>query len=115
MKKIQLQSACSASSPPVIGPSASATAETPTQMPIAIPRCRGGKVAAMIESVAGLINAAPTPCTARAAISVSPFVARPHASEESVKTTRPRMKIRRRPMRSASFPPLSMSTAKVTK
>ena len=46
-------------------------ARPPTQMPIAIPRCRGGKVAVMIESVAGLINAAPTPCTARDAISVS--------------------------------------------
>ena len=27
---------------------------------------RGGKVAAMIESVAGFISAAPTPCTTRA-------------------------------------------------
>ena len=81
----------------MIGPSASATAETPTQMPIAVPRSRGGKVAVMIESVAGFIIAAPTPWTARAAISVSPFAARPQASDESVKTTRPAMKIRRRP------------------
>src|SRR6266536_1220734 len=82
MKKIQLQCACSESRPPVIGPSASATAETPTQMPIAIPRWRGGKVAVMIESVAGFISAAPTPCTARHAISISPLVARPQASEQ---------------------------------
>ena len=59
MKKIQLQSACSASNPPVIGPSASATADTPTQMPIAVPRWRSGNVAVMIDSVAGFIIAAP--------------------------------------------------------
>ena len=38
MKKIQLQSSFSAMKPPVSGPIASAIAETPAQMPIAIPR-----------------------------------------------------------------------------
>ena len=38
MKKIQLQSMCSVMSPPTSGPIASASADTPTQMPIAIPR-----------------------------------------------------------------------------
>ena len=47
---------------------ASAIAETPAQMPIAIPRCRGGKVAVMILSVAGFMIAAPTPWTMRAPI-----------------------------------------------
>ena len=61
MKKIQLQSTCSVMRPPTSGPIASASAETPAQMPIAVPRCCGGKVAAMIESVAGFISAAPTP------------------------------------------------------
>ena len=51
----------------------------------------------MIESVAGFIIAAPTPWTARAAISVSPFAAMPQASEEAVKITRPVTKSRRRP------------------
>ena len=49
-------------SPPTSGPIASASADTPAQIPIAVPRCRGGKVAAMIESVAGFISAAPAPC-----------------------------------------------------
>ena len=71
-KKIQLQSMCSVMSPPMSGPIASAIAETPAQMPIAIPRWCGGKVAEMIESVAGSISAAPTPCTVRAPISISP-------------------------------------------
>jgi hypothetical protein len=38
-------------------------------MPIAVPRCRCGKVAVMIESVAGFSSAAPTPCTLARAIS----------------------------------------------
>ena len=57
MKKIQFQLICSVITPPTSGPIASASAETPAQIPIAIPRCRGGKVAVMIESVAGFISA----------------------------------------------------------
>ena len=66
MKKIQFQLTCSVIRPPTSGPIASASAETPAQIPIAVPRWRGGKVAVMIESVAGFISAAPTPCTTRA-------------------------------------------------
>ena len=55
--------------PPTSGPIASASAETPAQIPIAVPRWRGGNVATMIDSVAGFISAAPTPWTARDAIS----------------------------------------------
>ena len=66
MKKIQFQLMCSVIRPPTSGPIASASAETPAQIPIAVPRCRGGKVTVMIESVAGFISAAPTPCTTRA-------------------------------------------------
>ncbi len=99
----------------MIGPRASAIAETPTQIPIAIPRWRGGKAAVMIDSVAGFISAAPTPCTARAAISTSPLVASPQASDEAVKIARPTMKISRRPRRSPSLPPVSIRTAKVRK
>ena len=38
---------------------ARASADVPAQMPIAVPRWCGGNVAAMIESVAGFISAAP--------------------------------------------------------
>ena len=114
MKKIQLQLICSVRMPPISGPIASAIADTPTQMPIAVPRWRGGKVATMIESVAGFISAAPTPWTTRAPIRKPAPVARPHAREEAVKIARPTMKIRRRPYMSASLPPVSMSTAKVS-
>ena len=85
------------SSPPTSGPIASASAETPAQIPIAVPRCRGGNVAAMIESVAGFISAAPAPWTTRAAISMLPESARPHQRDASVKTAIPITNTSRRP------------------
>ena len=81
-------------------------------MPSAVPRSFGGKVAVMMESVAGSMNAAPTPWTTRAAMRNPAPVASPQARDESVKTSRPTTKIRRRPNMSASLPPVSMSTAK---
>jgi hypothetical protein len=113
-KKIQFQPTCSVSRPPMSGPIASASAETPAQIPIAMPRCRGGNVAAMIERVAGFISAAPAPCAKRAAISMSPVVASPHASEASVKMAIPVTKRSRRPYASASLPPTSIRAAKVS-
>jgi len=68
----------------------------------------------MIESVAGIISAAPTPWTARAPISSGAVEESPQASEESVKMTRPIVKIRRRPSRSPSFPPVRRSDANVS-
>ena len=59
------------------------------------------------------MSAAPSPWTIRAPIRISALPARPHASEDAVKTARPTMKIRRRPSMSASFPPVSISTANV--
>ena len=75
--------------PPTSGPIASASAETPAQIPIAVPRWRGGKVATMIESVAGFIIAAPTPWTTRAPISTAAPPASPQASDETVKIDEP--------------------------
>ena len=97
MKKIQCQLRCSVSRPPTSGPIASASAETPAQIPIAAPRCFGGKVAEMIDSVAGFISAAPAPWTIRAMISISLVFERPHQSDARVKITIPTTKMRRRP------------------
>ena len=52
------------------------------------------------------------PCTARAAISMVPSAAIPAANDDTVKTARPIMKIRRRPKTSARRPPASISPAK---
>jgi len=54
-------------------------------------------VARMMASVAGISSAAPTPWTARLAMSTSPLPASPAASEERVKTPRPSRNSRRRP------------------
>ena len=113
-KKIQPQPTRSVRIPPTIGPIARESAETPAQMPIAVPRCRRGKVAVMIDRVAGFISAAPTPCTLRAAISDPALPARPHHSDAAVKITSPAMKMRRRPSMSASLPPLRSSTPNVS-
>ena len=68
-KKIARQETYSVSAPPTAGPSASASADTPAQVPIARPRSAGGKVFEMIERVPGIMNAAPMPWTARPATS----------------------------------------------
>ena len=83
-------------------------------MPIAVPRWRGGNVAEMIESVAGFMSAAPAPWTTRAPIRNPALGASAQASEEPLKTARPMTKTRRRPNRSASLPPVSMSAANVS-
>ena len=83
-------------------------------MPIAVPRCRGGNVAVMIDSVAGFISAAPTPCTTRAPISTLALLAKPQKNDDAVKMTSPAMNIRRRPSMSASFPPVRSSTPNVS-
>ena len=114
MKKIQLQLSRSVIRPPTSGPIARASADTPAQMPIAVPRWRAGNVATMIDSVAGFIRAAPTPWTTRAPISTSGPFASPQRNDEPMKIRRPMTKIRRRPKRSASFPPVSMKAPNVS-
>jgi hypothetical protein len=97
MKKIQFQPRCSVTSPPTRGPMASAVADTPAQMPIAVPRSRAGNVAEMIDSVAGVRSAAPAPWTTRAPIRKASEEDRPHISDAAVNTTSPIEKKRRRP------------------
>ena len=57
-----------------------------------------------IESADGVITAAPTPCTARDAMSTPSDQASPQKSEAIEKMTTPMMKTRRRPYRSARRP-----------
>ena len=63
---------CSSSTPPSIGPDAMPIADTPAHTPIAFARSRGSwNTLVMIESVAGMMNAAPTPMSARVPISIA--------------------------------------------
>ncbi len=66
----------------------------------------------MIESVPGIINAAPTPWTTRLSTSESVSGASPAVAEESVKTMTPPMNMRRRPKMSPRRPPVASRTAK---
>ena len=68
---------------------ASARAETPAQVPIALPRSAGGKALVRMEREPGIISAAPTPCTARDAISQPSLGARAIVAEASAKMTTP--------------------------
>ncbi len=111
-KKIDCQLTLCTSRPPSTGPMASAIAETPAQVPIALPRSAGGKALVMIERVAGIISAEPTPCTARQATSQVSLGEKPIAALEHANTITPAMKILRRPNRSPRRPPVTSSTAK---
>jgi hypothetical protein len=57
--------------------------------------------------------AAPTPCTARAALRLSTSPASPQASEETEKTRKPTLKTLLRPSRSPREPPVRRNTARV--
>ena len=66
----------------------------------------------MIESVPGIISAAPTPWTTRLTTSEVSSGANPAVAEERAKMTTPARNIRRRPKMSPSRPPVANSTAK---
>ncbi len=100
--------ACSSSQPPMIGPAATATPLTALQIPIALARSPGSvKVLVRIASVAGKISAAPTPISARPAMSISALPASPANADVAPNTTRPTMSARLRPYRSPSPPAAS--------
>ena len=111
-KNTLCQPRLSTSTPPSTGPAASASADTPAQMPMACARSSGsGNVLVRIDRVPGSSSAAPTPCTPRPTMSAWIDGARPQESEPRVNTARPLMKARLRPYMSPSVPPLSMRLA----
>ena len=88
----------SSSAPPTTGPSAAPPDATAAQMPMASALWPGSsKLWRMIDSVAGIIAAAPTASPARAAISAPGVGAKPAASEAAPKIASPIMNIRRWP------------------
>ena len=114
-QKIACQLKCSRSNPPMIGPIATPTPATAAQTPMAFARSRGSaNTWTRIDSVDGMMNAAPTPITARQAVSplTSVIIAAP--SEPARKTIRPESSIRRRPKRSPRLPASSSDPAKST-
>ena len=59
--------------------------------------------------IVGAMSAAPTPCTKRAATSITGDVARPQATDAAPNTHSPVSSSRRRPSTSPSRPPRSSS------
>jgi hypothetical protein len=106
MKKIHGHEKYCVKAPPRIRP----TAEPPIAIAAhtASARARSlpsSNVVAMIDSAAGEISAAPSPCRARAPMSIPSLPARPSSSEAPVKMTRPIRNRRFRPSRSPRRPP----------
>ena len=113
-QKIHCHESPSTTAPPITGPSATPSPPMPPHAPSASPRFAGGTAAERIVRVRGVTIAPPSPCTARAAISVSTLGASAAAADATVKMPSPITKSRRRPKRSPSAAPVRSSTAKVS-
>ncbi len=83
-------------------------------MPIATARIFSGTLLASRVRLSGMIAAAPSPWTARAAISASELVLSALAMLARVNTASPAIITRRRPSRSPSVAAGSMKVAKVS-
>ena len=75
--------------PPTSGPPATASPLIPPKIPTTAPRRSAGNAAARIVRASGVTAAAPSPCTARAAISRLALGATAHAAEASVNIASP--------------------------
>ena len=102
------------SRPPATGPAAKPTPPAAVHQATAWPRKRASPPEAWFSSAseAGTISAAPTPCATRAAISSAPFGARPQPAEAAMNTAKPKVRMRRGPIRSPSAPADRSSEAK---
>ena len=114
IQKIASHEMPSTTAPPMTGPSATPSPETPPQIPIAIARRAAGTAPASRVRDSGMIAAAPAPCTARAAMSISALVARADAMEASANTTMPATNTRRRPHRSPRVAAAIIRVAKLS-
>ena len=68
----------------------------------------------MVSRPTGIIIAAPIPCRIRVATSIGALIARPHRTDEIVKTPTATENTRRVPKRSAIQPLTGMHTARLT-
>jgi len=93
--KIEPHQKCSSRKPPVIGPRPIPSADTPAHTPIAFPRSAGlVKTFVMIDSVDGMMNAPPTPMSARVAISAFADGAKADSNEPMPKIASPTVRNR---------------------
>ena len=112
-RKMEPYQKCSSSAPPVMGPKATAMPEVAPQMPSAFCRSDGSsKMLVRMARLAGKMNAAATPMSARVAISVPVECDAAAAAENSPKNTSPTCMVPLRPRRSPMPPPASSRPAK---
>ena len=115
MRKTEDQSKYSSSRPPNSGPRPTPIAAVPAHTPIALARSSRGKTFVMIDSVAGMISAPPTPIRARTAMSCVDVSTKRTARLERPNTAMPVCSARLRPKRSPSMPIVSSRPAKETR
>ena len=115
IQNTELQSNASSRAPPASGPSTMPRPDTAAHAPMALPRSSAGKIAVMIDSVEGMMNAPPTPISARVAVSISLDVARAEAADPTANTTRPNCSARLRPKRSPRQPAVSSRPANTSR
>ena len=113
IRKIQRHDADCTSQPPRNGPIAVMIPPSPDHAPIAAARSSGTKLASRIARLPGVSNAAPSPCSARAAMSTVVFGATAQSSDAPANHTTPVRNTRRRPNRSPSAPPRRRNPASV--
>ena len=111
MKNAQRQLAAVVSQPPRSGPRAAAAPAIAPHTPKATPRIRPVNVPEMMESVDGDVMAAPSPCSARAPISMPMEEAAPESTEPAMNTATPITNISLRPSWSPILPKVTMSAA----
>ena len=99
-----LDSKCSSKKPPEIGPSAMPRPATAAHAAIAFGRSSAGKMFVRIDSVVGMMPAAPRPIRPREAISMVASVASVASTDPSPKITSPEIRARLRPKRSPRLP-----------
>src|SRR5579871_557164 len=107
IRNAQRQEMCSTIQPPRTGPNAAVIDVKPDQVPMARPRSLSGNEALINARLPGTSNAAPTPCTLRAAISHPIDGASPQPADAMANNATPTRKILARPYRSPSEPPKS--------
>jgi hypothetical protein len=106
MKKIHSQPGPSTSGPPISHAAVAPTPPSAPHIPSALLRSGpSSNVVEMIDRAVGVMIAAPTPWSTRAASSAAGDQASPHISDAAVKSRTPAMNSRRRPSRSAARPP----------
>ena len=114
-RKMEPHEKCSRRYPPASGPIATPSPDSPAQIEMARARSSGSpNTFVRMDSVLGMMNAAPKPCSARVVIKTPGVPAQADASEPAANKTRPAVSAVLRPKRSPRLPARSRKLAKTS-